>query len=461
MRQSIPQLEYICCMLYKDTTVAALATPPGRGALAVIRLSGPDALNIAARCFSGTRSPSEEPGGRVIYGRITDQEGQDIDDVLLSVFRAPHSFTGEDSVEISCHGNPLIAQKILQRLFQTGAHPAEAGEYSRRAFLNGKLDLAQAEAVADIIHASSEAALRGARGQLDGLLSAQVGRLREALLKAGSLLELELDFSEEDVEFVSRVELLASLEKSAGMLQELAASYRFGKVVHDGVHVAIAGPPNVGKSSLLNFFLKEKRAIVSPVPGTTRDLIREEMTIDGFLFILSDTAGLRDSDDLIEQEGVRRSRAICREADLILFLSDPGSDGTVLEEEIHGLAGDVPVLKVRNKADLESGPDGMLSVSALTGDGMNVLLERMKEATLAGWQYSEQGALVTSLRHRDALLEASSALERAREALESGMSGEFVALDIRSGMDILGEIIGKITTDDMLNAIFSGYCIGK
>jgi len=364
-------------------------------------------------------------------------------------------------VEISCHGNPLIAQKILQRLFQTGAHPAEAGEYSRRAFLNGKLDLAQAEAVADIIHASSEAALRGARGQLDGLLSAQVGRLREALLKAGSLLELELDFSEEDVEFVSRVELLASLEKSAGMLQELAASYRFGKVVHDGVHVAIAGPPNVGKSSLLNFFLKEKRAIVSPVPGTTRDLIREEMTIDGFLFILSDTAGLRDSDDLIEQEGVRRSRAICREADLILFLSDPGSDGTVLEEEIHGLAGDVPVLKVRNKADLESGPDGMLSVSALTGDGMNVLLERMKEATLAGWQYSEQGALVTSLRHRDALLEASSALERAREALESGMSGEFVALDIRSGMDILGEIIGKITTDDMLNAIFSGYCIGK
>ena len=448
-------------MPYKDTTVAALATPPGRGALAVVRISGPDTFAVVARCFNGRQNPEETPGGRILYGNITGEDGSVLDDVLLSVFRAPASFTGEDSSEISCHGNPLIVRKILERLFACGARPAEAGEYSRRAYMNGKLDLAQAEAVADIIHASSEAALRGARGQLDGLLSSRVSEIRKQLLESGSLLELELDFSEEDVEFVPREDLLRRLEETISMLRETAASYRFGRVVHDGVHVAIVGPPNVGKSSLLNYFLREKRAIVSHIPGTTRDLIREEMQLDGFLFILNDTAGLRDSDDPIEQEGVRRSRRICKDADLVLLLSEPGVDSSALEDEVHELAGDVPVLRVRNKADIEPGPEDVLSVSALTGEGMERLLARLKEEALAGWQFSEEGALVTSLRHRDALLEAAEGLERASATLTSGMSGEFVALDIRSAMDALGAIIGEITTDDMLNGIFSEFCIGK
>lgn len=444
-----------------EETICALATPPGRAALAVIRMSGAAAFAIAGRCFHGRHTPEETPGGRVLYGTIMDDAGGVIDDVLLSLFRGPASFTGEDTAEISCHGNPLIVSRILARLLALGARPAVPGEFTRRAWTNGRLDLARAEAVDEVIRASCQAALRGARGRLSGRLSEKVDTLRAALREASALLELELDFSQEDVEFVPRAALQDKLTAIVAELTRLIDSYRYGRVIRDGIHVAIVGPPNAGKSSLLNYFLKENRAIVSHLPGTTRDLIREEFELDGLLFILSDTAGLRESDDPVEREGVRRSRERIREADLVLLLSEPWQATAALEAEVHDLAGGVPVLKVCNKIDLGPAPAGQLGISLLQGTGLDALLDRIREAALGSWQYSEEGALIASARHRDALLRAREALTRAGATLQEGMSQEFTALELREATDALGEIVGAITPDEILDGIFAGFCIGK
>ena len=308
----------------KEDTIVALATPPGIGAISVIRLSGPDSFRIIDTIFSSNEKVGTSKGYSIKYGKILDDDNI-LDDVLVSIFRAPNSYTGEDSVEISTHGSPFVVQKTVELLVRYGARDAEPGEFTKRAFLNDKLDLTQAEAVADLINSRTRVSLKGARNQLDGVLSARVSEIRERLINVSALLELELDFSEEDIEFVKKDELNTKIHKILAEIKDLISTYRFGKITRNGINVAIVGEPNVGKSSILNYILKESRAIVSSIPGTTRDIIREDVSIDGFLFRLFDTAGIRVSDDELEKEGIHRSREALKNADIVLFIMDTES----------------------------------------------------------------------------------------------------------------------------------------
>lgn len=452
-------------MFQNEDTIAALATPSGAGAIAVIRVSGPGSISSAGQIFTGRIPLTEARSHTVHYGRIASSNGEVIDDVLVTVFRNPNSYTGEDSVEISTHGSPLIIQKVLQALFQQNVRPAEAGEFTRRAFMNGRLDLAQAEAVADVINSRTEASLRGARNQLDGLLSANVEGLRTSLLNISSMLELELDFAEEDIEFLSQHETASRLDTIIESLDRLLRSYSFGRVIRDGVNIAIVGKPNVGKSSLLNYLLKEARAIVSEIPGTTRDVIREELNVDGILLRLFDTAGIRLTEDAVEKEGVLRSRNAVKEADLVVFLSDitAGFDQE-LYEELSGLTKPERIIRAANKADLLTNAETVEAdarISSKTGAGIEELLKLLKERAAGSDSYSERSAVVTNLRHYQALSRAKEYLLSSRETLLNGFTGEFVSMDIRNAIAALDEIIGRVTSEDVLNNIFSSFCIGK
>ncbi|GMU87603.1 MAG: tRNA modification GTPase MnmE [Ignavibacteriales bacterium] len=450
--------------LPSDQTIAALATPPGAGALAVIRLSGDEAFLIAERCFTPKGKNRTLKPFRVHYGYIKTKGGEYIDDVLLTAFRAPKSYTGEDTVEISCHGNPLIVSAILNTLLLNGARDAEPGEFTKRAYLNGRLDLSQAEAVAEIINARSQSALRGGRNQLDGLLSAKVHELRTKLVNASSLVELELDFAEEDVEFIDNSGLIRLIQEIIDDISALLATYSFGRVMREGVNVALVGMPNVGKSSLLNYLLKESRAIVSEIAGTTRDVIREEMIIDGFLFRLYDTAGIRATEDTIEKEGVARSRETIRSADLVLFMNDINIGvNQELYIELLSLTTDDKIITVLNKADIYKGSNAEsgLALSAKTGEGMDTLLKTLRQKASGGSVYTEKTVIITTQRHFNALTKAKEQLELALGSVRGRMSGEFISVDLRNAGDSLGEIIGEVTEDDILNNIFSKFCIGK
>ncbi|MFN3693517.1 MAG: tRNA uridine-5-carboxymethylaminomethyl(34) synthesis GTPase MnmE [Ignavibacterium sp.] len=449
----------------KEDTIIALATPPGIGAISIIRISGPDSFIQTDKLFKGKNKISNSDSHRIHYGNIVDSTGNHIDDVLVSVFRAPNSYTGEDSVEISTHGNPLIAQKIIGEFLKLGKiRLAEPGEFTKRAFLNNKIDLSQAEAVADIIHARSEASLRGARNQLDGLLSKKVGKLRESLINATSFIELELDFAEEDIEFVNTEELLKRIDEIIIEIDSLLETYNVGRVIRDGVNVALVGKPNVGKSSILNYLLKESRSIVSDIPGTTRDIIREEISIDGILFRLFDTAGLRESSNPVEEEGIKRSREALRNADIVLFIEDTqqGIARDLLEEVLNISSGD-KIVRVLNKIDLgeKNNYDVDIKVSAKTGTGMNNLLKSLVQKAIGTDYYTEKTAVVTNLRHYTCLKKARESLLNARDSVIKKVSGEFISVDLRNASLSLGEIIGEVTTDDILNNIFMKFCIGK
>lgn len=449
----------------KEDTIIALATPPGVGAISVIRISGPESFIQTDKLFKGKTKISNSDSHRIHYGNIVDSTGNHIDDVLVSVFRAPNSYTGEDSVEISTHGNPLIAQKIIGEFLKLGKiRLAEPGEFTKRAFLNNKLDLSQAEAVADIIHARSEASLLGARNQLDGLLSKKVGKLRESLINATSFIELELDFAEEDIEFVNAEELLKRVDEIIIEIDSLLETYNIGRVIRDGVNVALVGKPNVGKSSILNYLLKESRSIVSDIPGTTRDIIREEISIDGILFRLFDTAGLRESSNPVEEEGIKRSREALRNADIVLFIEDTqqGIARDLLEEVLNISSGD-KIVRVLNKIDLgdKDKYDVDIKVSAKTGAGMNNLLKSLVQKAIGTDYYTEKTAVVTNLRHYTCLKKARESLLNARDSVINKVSGEFISVDLRNASLNLGEIIGEVTTDDILNNIFMKFCIGK
>lgn len=449
----------------KEDTIIALATPPGVGAISVIRVSGPDSFYIADKLFRGKNKIINSASHTIHYGNIVDSNESHIDDVLISVFRAPNSYTGEDSVEISAHGNPLIAQKIIGEFLKLGKiRLAEPGEFTKRAFLNNKIDLSQAEAVADVIHARSEASLRGARNQLDGLLSKKVGKLRESLVNATSFVELELDFAEEDIEFVNTEELLKRIDEIIIEIDSLLETYNIGKIIRDGVNVALVGKPNVGKSSILNYLINESRAIVSDIPGTTRDVIREEISIDGILFRLFDTAGLRESENPIEEEGIRRSREALRNADIILFVEDTrqGSARDLLESILNLTSGD-KIVRVLNKIDLgeKSHYDTDVKISAKTGQGMNDLSKILVKKAIGTEYYTEKSAIVTNIRHYTCLKKARESLLNARDSVINKISGEFISVDLRNASISLGEIIGEVTTDDILNNIFMKFCIGK
>lgn len=452
-------------MTTKEDIIIALATPPGVGAISVIRISGPDCFSSVDKLFKGKQRIIDSASHTIHYGYICDSRGNYIDDVLVSVFKEPNSYTGEDSVEVSTHGNPLIAQKIIEEFLRLGSiRLAEPGEFTKRAFLNNKIDLSQAEAVADIIHARSEASLRGARNQLDGLLSQRVNKLRDSLINATSLIELELDFAEEDIEFVKTEELLKKIDEIIIEIDSLLETYNIGKVIRDGVNVALVGKPNVGKSSILNYFLKEARSIVSDIPGTTRDIIREEISIGGILFRLFDTAGFRESNNPIEEEGIKRSREVLRNADIILFIEDAQQESArdLLEELLNISSGD-KIVRVLNKIDLGEKKyyDGDVLVSAKTGQGMDKLSKLLVQKAIGTDYYTEKTAIVTNLRHYTCLRNARASLLNARESVLNKVSGEFISIDLRNASISLGEIIGEVTTDDILNNIFMKFCIGK
>ncbi len=449
---------------FAEDTITAIATPAGVGAISVIRVSGPLSFESTDRIFKGKVKLSESDSHTIHYGEILDESGNLLDDVLVSIFRNPHSYTGEDSVEISTHGNPLISKKIIELLLKKGVRAAEPGEFTKRAYLNNRLDLAQAEAVADIISSRTDASLRGARNQLDGLLSQKVDELRNSLINASSFVELELDFAEEDVEFINLDELRERIKRIRDEVNDLLKSYSFGRIMKDGVNVALVGKPNVGKSSLLNYILKESRAIVSHIPGTTRDIIREDVSIDGILFRLYDTAGIRISEDIIEKEGVLRSRQALKDADIVLLMSDVDQGKSEdLQNEIRSITDGNKVVNVLNKIDLGKEIDDEYdsSISALTGEGIENLFSIMKEKALGSSSYSEKGAVVSNSRHYECLRRAKESLEKAEDSIEKKMSGEFISVDLRKAADDLGEIIGIVTSDDILNNIFTKFCIGK
>ncbi len=454
---------------HAEDTIVAVATPPGTGGIAVIRISGPDARAIAARCFD---KPVEE-NRKALHGWIR-QNGEPVDEVIVTLFRKPHSYTGEDVVEISCHGGSFVSRRIVDLMIQAGARPARPGEFTERAFLNGRMDLSQAEAIADLIHAQTEASRRAAVSQLEGKLSERIRSVRQELVRLCGLLEVELDFSEEEMEFASRKELSDTVSHSIAMCDELLESYKRGRIFREGVRVAITGSPNVGKSSLLNALLERERAIVSETPGTTRDVIEEAMDVDGILFIVSDGAGLRETEDTIEKEGVRRAEARVREADIVLLVLD-GSRPILPEEKNkiqHILEMNPQNIPIINKSDLPTnvlleelehiwGDKAALKVSAKTGQGIHALINKLKDTALGSGHLQKSEATLTRARHFHAIQTARGQLEEAQNAINLKTSQEFIALDLRGALDALGEITGETTTEEILNGIFSEFCIGK
>ena len=450
--------------VFIEDTIAAVATPTGIGAISIVRVSGSKAISIVDSVFIGKDKLKKVQSHTIIYGKIIDDDGNLIDDVLVSVFRNPHSYTGEDSIEISTHGNPLISQKIIELLIKKGVRIAEPGEFTKRAFLNNRLDLAQAESVVDIINSRTDASLRGARNQLDGILSKKIGELRELLINASSFVELELDFAEEDVEFIDKKELLERLNKIRSEIDKLLNTYSFGRLMRDGVNVTIVGIPNVGKSSLLNYILKESRAIVSHVPGTTRDVIREDVSIDGILYRLYDTAGIRISEDEVEKEGVLRSREAVKNADIVLFINDTEQKFAYdLLEDINILTSQEKIISVINKIDVphETLEHADVYISALNGEGIENLFVKLKEKSIGNSNYSEKSAVVSNVRHYQCLRKARESLSNAEYSINNGFTGEFISVDLRNAENFLGEIIGEVTSDDILNNIFMKFCIGK
>ncbi len=447
-----------------EEIITAISTPVGVGAISVIRVSGQGCLEKVNKVFKGKTQLNKTKPNTIHYGKILDKENNVIDDVLISVFKSPNSYTGEDAIEISTHGNPLITQKIIERLLQLDIRLAEPGEFTKRAFLHGKMDLSQAEAVVDIINSRTNASLKGARNQLDGLLSSKINYLREMLVNASSMLELELDFAEEELEFISYKEVEQRIDKIINELQVLVDSYKIGKIIKEGVNVVLVGKPNVGKSSLLNFILKESRAIVSHIPGTTRDVIREEVSIDGVLFHIFDTAGIRLTKDEIEKEGVLRSRKAIKNADVVVLINDVQNRfPKELFQEILKLTKEESIINVTNKIDIKTiKPEkNEILVSAKTGEGMELFFNVLKEKSFGRDIYSEKNAIVTNVRHKDSLNKAIEFLNDGKKAIAENLTGEFISVHLRNAIDSLGEIIGLVSTDDILNNIFSKFCIGK
>ncbi|SRR5579885_884830 len=441
-----------------SATIAAIATPPGAGGIGIVRVSGPRARAIA-RALTRRR-----PRPRVFhFCTFYDAAGAPLDRGLMVYFAAPHSFTGEDVLELHAHGSPIVLQLLLARVCALGARPARPGEFSERAFLNGKLDLVQAEAVADLIAAGSEAAARAALRSLEGEFSARVQGLFAALVRLRAWLEAALDFPEEEIDFLGAPELGAELAALRGALADLLAAARRGVVLRDGLHAVIVGAPNAGKSSLLNALAQSERAIVTALPGTTRDVLRESVTLDGIALTLVDTAGLRDSADPIEQEGMRRARAELARADVVLLVTEDG-------EADRALLGEVPAgatrLIVHNKIDRSGEPARVerrddevhLYISAQRGDGLDLL--RGELVRLAGRGEAAEGAFSARARHVQALERVAACLAAAERRLGE-RAGELAAEELRLAQQALGEITGEFRSDDLLGAIFATFCIGK
>jgi tRNA modification GTPase len=455
----------------ESDTIAAIATPPGESGLAVIRISGPRATAVADQVFCSARKPPTQlataPSHTLHYGHIV-REGRRLDEVLVAVMRAPRTFTREDVVEVSCHGGVLVTRLVLDALLAAGARAAQPGEFSRRAFLNGRLDLTQAEAVADVIHARTELALAAAQEQLAGSLSRRVGPLRDELLGLLAHVEAHIDFPDEDIAPDTRDRMTARLESALSTLDGLLATAREGQVLRRGIRTVIVGCPNAGKSSLLNRLLGHDRAIVSPVAGTTRDTIEETASIRGYPVVFIDTAGLRDAADDLEREGIRRTRKAADRAELVLHVLDGSDLLQPADLEFLGQFADKPRLLVLNKSDLPRRlelPAGTqeaepVPVSCVTGEGLETLKEAIAGRIRSGATEALPEATINA-RHEDALRRAREGLDRTRTALVAELGLELVALDLRIAVTAIGEIVGGTATDDLLDSIFSQFCLGK
>ena len=456
-------------------TIVALSTAHGSGAIALVRLSGPRALAIAGDVFYNSRSEKislSEKANKAVFGIIKHKD-EILDEVVVTVFKGPRSYTGDDVVEISCHGSLYIQQQLIQLLLSEGARAAQPGEFTMRAFLNGRLDLSQAEAVADLIASNSAVSHQVAVKQMRGGFSAKISRLRESLLDFASLIELELDFSEEDVEFADRGELLDLVSRILAVIAQLVTSFELGNVIKNGVPVAIVGKPNAGKSTLLNVLLDDDRAIVSEIPGTTRDVIEDELVIGGVLFRLIDTAGLRTTEDVIEQIGVNKAYEVMKRSAIVIYLFDAHEFSAAdVRGELNALKkviGNSELLPVANKIDQNdeealreefSDFENVLFISAREKLHINSLKMRLLE------RFDQKAAgvgetVVTNARHAQALKNAHSALEKVKQGLATGISGDLLALEIRFALNELGNITGQVTSEELLGNIFSRFCIGK
>ena len=459
-----------------DDTIAAIATPLGEGGLAVVRISGAQAFDVAENIFlpvgKNSLKPSAAPTHTIHFGKII-RDGKIVDEVLLAVLRAPRTFTREDTVEISCHGGILPAKLVLDTILENGARLAEPGEFTRRAFLNGRIDLAQAEAVADLIHSRTELALAAANEQLAGKLSQRINQLRDDMMKTLAHIEAHIDFPDEDISPDTKAQLLKRLENGIAFMDELLRTANEGQILRRGIRAAIVGRPNAGKSSLLNQLLGHDRAIVSPIAGTTRDTIEETANIRGLPVVFIDTAGLREGRDEIEVEGIRRSRESLEKAELILHVLDASEPLTGADEIYLAEFAAKKRILVRNKTDLpvklELPPEfnvtrhssSVTDVSCLSGQGIEALKDAIKNLVWAGKIEAGMLQVMINSRHQEALGRAREATLTTVEALRADESLELVALDLRIAVNAVGEIVGKTTTEDLLDSIFSQFCIGK
>jgi tRNA modification GTPase len=452
-----------------DDTIAAIATPLGEGGLAVLRISGPAALKVCDACFrpvgKSSSNATNAASHTIHYGHIVDGE-KVLDEVLVSVMRAPRTFTKEDVVEIACHGGLLPAKLILDALLRNGARLALPGEFTKRAFINGRIDLTQAEAVADLIHSRTELALAAANEQLAGKLSQRINQLRDGLMKALAHIEAHIDFPDEDISPDTKDQLIGRMKNAEQFIDELLRTASEGQILRRGIRAAIIGRPNVGKSSLLNQLLGRDRAIVSPIPGTTRDTIEETANIRGVPVVFIDTAGLRESQDVIEVEGIRRSRETLSKAELILHVLDSSEPSTAEDQKyLEEFAGKKRIV-VRNKIDLPNQlqlPDQIsaVAVCCITGKGIEQLKDAIQKLVWGGEIRAEMLEVMINARHQEALSRARGAIERSAAGLASDAGLEVVALELREATGAIGEIVGKTTTEDLLDSIFSQFCLGK
>lgn len=459
-----------------EDTVAAIITRLGPSGVGIVRISGAEAIIVADRLFAAkNKQPlSGRPGYSITYGYVKDRNGNRIDEALAMLMRAPHSFTGEDVVELQCHGGSVVLRTVLERVLQEGARMAEAGEFSRRAFLNGRIDLSQAEAIMDIISAKTELALSTAAENLAGDLKVTICAWREKILELTALLEAELDFPEEDIEFIDRANLSASLEELIIQIQKMLDSYRSGRIIREGIKTVLIGRPNVGKSSILNMILNSERAIVTEIPGTTRDTIEESYDLDGIPLVLIDTAGLRQTNDKAEQIGVERTRAEIPKADLVLYVLDITEEITSEDIEIMKQIPPEKLIVLINKHDLREEIahareaseaetlENRLYFSAKTGTGLAELKERIREMSGSERFAENEGQLLTNVRHKEAMSRALEALKNAAGTnRRSGEALELLSIDMRQAWTALGEITGETLEEEIIDQIFARFCIGK
>ena len=458
-------------MIIGKEIICAISSPAGVGAIAIVRLSGPGCFEIASKLVTISSKLDTLEAKKMLFAKLVRANGDIIDEVLISKFVAPESFTGEDMVEIYCHGSEFIQKEILNILIENGASVAQPGEFTKRAFLNGKMDLSQSEAVADLISSSSSESHRIAMNQMKGKVADEINTLRDKMLELVALMELELDFGEEDVEFADRQQIVDIVALILTKVLSLIDSFKYGNAIKSGVPVAIVGEPNVGKSTLLNSLLKEDRAIVSAIPGTTRDTIEEELILDGIKFRIIDTAGIRESTDEIEEIGIKRTFDKIGKANVVILMinaNTPDKENvTKFEEIIKTLREDQNLIVVKNKIDLvsedtKSSIEGLETVNLSAINNTNIDLLTGKLVSYVRSLKSDANAVViTSARHIDALNSTSISLERAVSAINNGLSGDFVSQDLREAMYFLGEITGQISNEEVLGAIFAKFCIGK